>query len=50
MKPHLEEARRALKLADRDIAAFRVLAASTAVRSTRSKQTQYGMADEDDSI
>ena len=31
MKPHLEEARRSLKLADRDIAAFRVLAASTAV-------------------
>jgi HEPN domain-containing protein len=31
MKPHLEEAQRSLKVADRDMAAFRVLAASTVV-------------------
>jgi hypothetical protein len=35
MKPHLEEAQRSLKVADRDIAALRVLTASTAVCSTR---------------
>ncbi len=34
MKPHLEEAWRSLKLADRDIAAFRVLAASTEVHAS----------------